>query len=851
MSRVGGGLGLALPLGFGLVTVLGACFDVLPPIPPQGGGNGVIAGTILVGQASGAFARDAAKVAAARAEVTASSSSPSSSSSSPGQGIKVSGRADADQPHEIEFISGQAIVFSQRGQFTTATMATALAAMKVKAGISEKVQLRIVTCTGKAMLCKIELIDDDGYVDADGTTAIVAALHKVREPGIKNVVRNVLHHGFRVPNDEFAGLQWGFDAIKLPPAWDIIIGDPDLVVAVVDSGVFHGNPDLRDKLARDPNNANQFVEMDFVDISLSNDGDGLDLDAEDPGDNLFGTDAGEDSYHGTHTAGTVGAETDNRRGVAGVLWEGQVLPVRVLGQGLAGDFFAILDGLLWAVGDPATDAPVNQRPAKVVNLSLGGPAGADTNEVWEGVITFILDDPDNVFDNPVLVCAAGNDGANAAAIVPANIPRMITVGATRLDGLRADYSNFGDAIDVMAPGGQFGQDQDQDGNEDAILSTWEGDVKLEQGTSMAAPHVAGVAGLLKAAKPTLTHDAIHDLLKNTANQQLRCNEGCGNGLVDAVQALLIAEVDLVPSPRLALDRERLVFPAGINQLELRVLNLGNVAAPFTVTLDDGDVGLFTVTPDSGTVQPSGNVSVTIGLNRGAADEGSVEVKFTSTAEVPLREIIAAVLFQDNPLLPVRNLDTVEVAAFLRDAGGDLVSKGKALAQRSNGFAYEIEGLKAGSYEVYAVGDDNQDLIFDSQIESFGAFPLADGIRAVILEANDSRVDDIDFVVALQSSFNIDNGVGSPCSPETSEVDCSGIDFAPDAACISTFVGGYCSRICDGDNLCGANGICDVLLECDGVPCGVCLQRCVSDSQCRAGYECDRFSTCTPAGFTPP
>ncbi len=828
----------------GVLVVATGCFDVDPPEPPAVGGEGVITGTILVGQASGASARDRSKVQAARVDVAAAAGV----ARAPLRSMSVTGRTEVSVP-EVEFISGQAVVFAERGRFTKTSMGLALEQMKIAARVDDKIEVRVVTCTGKAMLCKIELIDGEGFVDAEGTTAVVAALQKARIPGIRTVARNVLHKGFRVPNDEFAALQWHFDAIKLPPAWDITVGDPDLVVAVVDSGVFHANPDLRDKLARDPANANQFVEMDFVDASLSNDGDGLDLDAEDPGDNLFGNDAGEDSYHGTHTAGTIGAETDNRRGVAGVLWEGQIVPVRVLGQQLSGDFFAILDGLLWAVGDPESDAPPNQKPAKVVNLSLGGPAAPDTNEIWEGVISFILDDPDNLFNDPVLVCAAGNDGADASAVVPANIPRMITVGATRLDGLRADYSNFGDAIDVMAPGGQFGQDQDQDGNEDAILSTWEGDVKLEQGTSMAAPHVAGVAGLLAAAKPGLNHDAIRDLLKNTANQQLRCNEGCGNGLVDAVQALLIAEVELDPAPRLALDRERVVFPTGIVELDLRVLNLGNVSAPFSVSFGDGDADLFSVSPTEATVPPAGNVTVTIGLDRGAAEEGAVEIRFTSTAEEPAREIVAVVLFQDNPLRPSRNLDTVEVAAFSRDEAGDLVSEGKALAERSNAFAYEIKGLKAGAYEIYAVGDDNQDLIFDSQVESFGAFPLADGIKTVTLEDNDSRVDDIDFVVALQSSFNIDNGVGAPCTDETSAVDCAGIDFAPDAACIANFFEGYCSRVCEGDNLCGANGLCDVL-DCGGTPCALCLQRCVSDSQCRDGYACDSFGTCTPSGFTP-
>ena len=840
MRRVVVGVGV-----LSLALLATACFEVDPPDQPAGEGAGVIAGTILVGLAGGASVRDPTRAQEARADVAAALGT----NADPGAGLSVT-RALQTPPVEVEFINGQAVVFAERGRFTTATMTGALQDMKVAADIDDKVQFRVVTCTGKGMLCKVELIDGDGYVDADRTTDVVNALHKARVPGIKNVVRNVLHKGFRVPNDELASTLWGFDAIKLPPAWDITIGDPDLVVAVVDSGVFHGNPDLRDKLARDPENANQFVEMDFVDASISNDGDGLDLNAEDPGDNLFGSDPGEDSYHGTHVAGTIGAETDNRSGVAGVLWEAQLVTVRVLGLGLSGDFFAILDGLLWAVGDPETDAPPNQRPAKVVNLSLGGPASDDTNEIWEGVITFILDDPESIFNDPILVCASGNDGRDAREIVPANIARMITVGGSRFDGLRADYSNFGEFVDVMAPGGQFGLDQNQDGVDDGILSTWEGDVKLEQGTSMAAPHVSGIAGLLAAAKPNLTHDLVHDLLKNTANQQLRCNEGCGNGLVDAVQALLIAEVELDPAPRLALDRERLVFPTGITQVQLRVLNLGNVDAPFTVTFGDGDASLFSVTPTEGTIPSAGNITVTIGLNRGGAEEGAAEIKFTSTAEVPEREIIAVALFQDNALRPVRTLDTVEVAAFSRNEAGDLVPAGKTLAERANAFAYEIKGLKAGVYEIYAIGDDNQDLIFDSQVESFGAFPLSDGIKPVLLEKNDSRVDDVDFVVALQASFTIENGVGSPCTADTSDADCSGIDFAPDPACIETFVGGYCSRRCDGDNLCGQNGVCDVLLECDGVPCGVCLQRCVSDSQCRDGYECDRFSTCTPAGFTP-
>jgi hypothetical protein len=172
-----------------------------------------------------------------------------------------------------------------------------------------------------------------------------------------------------------------------------------------------------------------------------------------------------------------------------------------------------------------------------------------------------------------------------------------------------------------------------------------------------------------------------------------------------------------------------------------------------------------------------------------------------------------------------------------------------IATRADNFAWTIEGLTVGTYEIYATGDDNFDGTFDSLLESVGAYPTTTEVLAVPLVDEDVPVTGVDFAIRLRDVTLTPDGLGSACTEATKDEDCAGVrDFAPDIGCIETFPGGYCSRVCD-DDVCGGNGRCDTL-DCAGTPCKVCLQRCVADTQCRDGYLCV-LDTCVPPGFDVP
>ena len=362
-------------------------------------------------------------------------------------------------------------------------------------------------------------------LDKAETLALVAELE--RQPDVLYAQPNYINYALKTPDDEYYGAQWHYPAMNLPAAWDIQDGTGNPVtVAVVDTG-FVSHPDLE----------GVFVGgFDFVsDPAIAADGDGRDADA---------TDLGQDSgYHGTHVAGTIAARSNNGTGVAGVNWGATVVPVRVLGVTGTGTLADIIDGMLWAAGEPVAGVPANPNPARVVNLSLGSqrPCESFEQEAYntlqaKGVIS---------------VVAAGNDGEDAGFYAPANCQGVITVGATGPQGDRAPYSNYGTTIDVMAPGGDVSQTFEFNGENyiAGVLSTLKDDATGEfyygfyQGTSMAAPHVAGLVSLMLASDPSLTFETVLARLQSSAVplSAEQCNRSagtdCGAGLVDAAGAL--------------------------------------------------------------------------------------------------------------------------------------------------------------------------------------------------------------------------------------------------------------------------------------------------------------------------
>lgn len=351
-------------------------------------------------------------------------------------------------------------------------------------------------------------------------------------PAVQHVEPDLRMRPLATVNDPFYVEQWNLHAasagLRVEGAWDLTRGDGQ-IIAVLDTGITDHN-DLDD---------NVLPGYDFVmDPDLAADGDGRDPDASDPGDACAnpGPDLPptESSWHGTHVAGIAAAVGNNAEGIAGVAHEAGLLPLRVLGacDGYVSD---TADAVRWAAGGAVDGVPANPTPARVINMSIGA----------EDACTRYLQDAIDFAtrQGSVVVAAAGNEGQPAANVMPANCANVITVGASGPAGQSAAYSNFGPEVDVSAPGGEGNtgpQNILSTMNEGATSPAGEGYAYM-QGTSMAAPHVAGVAALMLAVNPSLTPQKVEQILRGAARPLSgACSAGCGTGLVDASAAVAIA-----------------------------------------------------------------------------------------------------------------------------------------------------------------------------------------------------------------------------------------------------------------------------------------------------------------------
>ncbi len=250
------------------------------------------------------------------------------------------------------------------------------------------------------------------------------------------------------PNDPYLDYQWNLELIHAEQAWDLSDGS-GAIVAVLDTGVSPGSDGFAHLL--------QGYDLYYGDT--------------DPSDGVG---------HGTHVAGTIAQQTDNGVGVAGVAPRASILPVKVLGDNGYGDVSALAKGIVYAA----------DQGANVLNLSLGSPYYSST--IHQAVRYAHEQDA-------VIVAATGNSFSSRIDY-PAALDEVIAVGAGRADGSRAPYSNTGSGIDLIAPGGDMSRDANGDGYADGILQetlSWDGHgYQFFEGTSMAAPHVAGAAALL-------------------------------------------------------------------------------------------------------------------------------------------------------------------------------------------------------------------------------------------------------------------------------------------------------------------------------------------------------------------
>jgi uncharacterized repeat protein (TIGR01451 family) len=309
-----------------------------------------------------------------------------------------------------------------------------------------------------------------------------------------------------------------------------------------------------------------------------------------------------------------------------------ILPVRVLGKcgGFASD---IIDGSRWAAGLAVTGVPNNTTPAKVLNLSLG--SGGTCSAAWQNAINAI------VAQGAVFVVAAGNSNANASGFTPANCASVITVAANDRTGDRAFYSNFSTTlIEISAPGGETSPTT-TNGVLSTLNSGTQGPVAdnyvFYQGTSMAAPHVAGIASLLFSVNPSLTPAQVLSAIQSTArvfppgSSCLTFND-CGAGIIDAAAAV----ASVVQSANLGIAITDSPDPATVgNNLTytITVSNAGPTGAQ-SVTVTDvlpGGVTFVSAAPSQGSCSGTTTVTCTLGtINNAASATVTLIVRPTAT-----------------------------------------------------------------------------------------------------------------------------------------------------------------------------------------------------------------------------
>jgi serine protease len=567
----------------------------------------------------------------------------------------------------------------------------------------------------------------------------IVAVKRLRRSGIATASPNYVRHASATPDDAYYPLQWHYPAIGLPAAWDITTGSSDVVVAVVDTGVVLRHPDLESQLV---------PGYDFIsDARTAKDGDGIDPDPDDPGDGGFFEPS---SFHGTHVAGTIAAQTNNGIGVAGVAWQARVMPVRVLGAG-GGTDFDICQGMLYAAGLANASGTVPAQRADILNMSLGG----------EGFSQCMQDAVDQArAEGVIVVAAAGNDDRDSDNYSPAGLDGVVTVSATDLSNDRAYYSNFGATVDVAAPGGDTSADRNTDGYPDGVLSTLATDggqftFGFYNGTSMACPHVAGVFALMKGLHAELTPQDVDLLLANNHPQtplSITRDLGApgrdqffGYGLIDALSAVGAA-AELAG----AMPIERPVL-----HLEPLIVELTDVQPSASIIVQNGGTGTLVVTASVDvewlTVNPSSGGEGTYVVTADAAGlpdglyTGTVSLSSNGgTASVPVRLVTGL------PLATGGDVGTVYMV-LVSDFSKSVVQAATSAAQ---GYRYSIEGVAPGTYRLFAGTDLDHDNFITDEGEAVGAYPTLGG--SVELEVTES-MSELDFAVGFDLSLQALDG----------------------------------------------------------------------------------------------
>ncbi|MDX1520034.1 MAG: S8 family peptidase [Anaerolineae bacterium] len=365
-------------------------------------------------------------------------------------------------------------------------------------------------------------------------------------------------YALNTPNDPRFGRQWALhntgqtggtvdSDIDAPDAWDIETGDNTVTIAVIDTGVDLDHPDLQANIV--------------------------------PGFDFYNNDpvADDDNGHGSHVAGIAAAVGNNGTGIAGVSWKAKIMPLKILSAFGIGSTLDLIEALHFAA----------DNGANIVNLSLGGSCSFD----WSNVQAAL-----NYASNKgvLIVAASGNSGGTV--LCPAALENVIAVGATDHQDQRWSGSNFGSALDVVAPGV-------------AITSTLAGGTYgIKTGSSMSGPHVAGLAALIWSFKPTLTTNEVDNLIITTTDDLggPGWDQFFGHGRINAWQALSKISLETPSELTLYIDDD-LASVSG--SIPMTAINPGNLS--WTAEISPAVPWLTTQTPNSGIISAASSPTTVV------------------------------------------------------------------------------------------------------------------------------------------------------------------------------------------------------------------------------------------------
>jgi len=580
----------------------------------------------------------------------------------------------------------------------------------------------------RAAATRFSIAQGAAVTDSAEMATCEAAARVKRRAGVRAASPNYLLQPTLTPNDTHFGKQWHYPQINLPQAWDLTTGSSSVIVAVLDTGIVASHPDFDQA---------RFVSgIDMIsDASRARDGNGVDNNPEDEGD--LATPQGS-SFHGTHVAGTIGARTNNSGGVAGIDNNCRLMIVRVLGQG-GGSTADIANGIRYAAGLSNGSGFVPAQAAHIVNMSLGAPG---LNAVLESACN------DAANAGCLLIAAAGNDNTGDPGS-PAAFSSVLSVGAVDLVKARAPYSNFHTSIDLWAPGGDMTADLNADGFPDGVLSCGADDdgntfFVFENGTSMACPHVAGVAALVKARDLNLTAAQIRSVLLN--NTQAGSNLPNSGRVLDALAAVQAAGT-AASGPFLVATPTNVDFGAAATTASVTFENrgtnspgnlvfVGTSTLPSWLTFSTANVTANNIDVDR----------IDFTANRTGLPNGVQQAVVTVTYNNGATPFTVNLTFRIQVGAATASGDTVFVLLVDPDT---FATAFQTETTAASGFAYSFAGVTPGSYLLAAGTDRNNDNDISDAAELFGVFPSLDQLLIIDVVAGEV-IGDLDFALEEQA-----------------------------------------------------------------------------------------------------